>query len=61
MNQKSSVNYLCPKCLTEELIPQEVIDFFDKNDPQRVPIGPPSFQCERCGYPYMLPKGYSGS
>lgn len=40
------------------MIPQDAIDLVDTLDPERCLIGPPSFRCEKCGYPYMLPEGY---
>ena len=56
MHPEKTINYLCPKCQTEELIPQEAIDYLDSVDMERALVGPPSFRCELCGYPYMLPK-----
>jgi len=57
MKQKpKNVKYICSKCNTEELIPQDIIDYFDAIDPERRLVGPPSFKCENCGYLYMLPK-----
>ena len=55
---KPGVKYLCPQCHTEEIIPQEAIDHVDAMDPERCSLGPPSFLCESCGYPYMMPEGY---
>ena len=59
MQQQKTIKYICSKCHAEELIPQEVIDYFDSIDLERALVGPPSFQCERCSYPYMLPKQHS--
>lgn len=58
MKQHPHVKYICSKCHAEELIPQNVIDYFDAVDPERKLVGPPSFRCEKCGYPYMLPEHY---
>lgn len=55
MNNKS-VDYICPKCQTEEPIPQSVIDFFNSADPDPLFDRQPSFRCENCAYPYMIPK-----
>jgi len=59
MAKKPDIKYVCPKCNTSEFIAQDVIDFFDTIDPDRALIGPPAFQCETCGYLYMLPEGYN--
>ena len=57
MSEKT-VNYICTQCKTEELIPQSVIDFFNSVDPDPLFDRPPSFRCEKCGHPYMVPKDY---
>lgn len=58
MKNQNGVNYVCPQCHTEEIIPQDAIDYVNAIDPERCLIGPPSFLCEKCGYPYMMPEGY---
>ena len=52
------VRYKCPQCHIEEIIPQDAIHYVNAIDPERCLIGPPSFRCERCGHPYMMPKGW---
>ena len=52
------VKYICTKCLTEEDIPQSIISYFHAVDPDPLFNRPPSFSCEKCGYPYMVPKDY---
>lgn len=58
MKNQDGNKYVCPQCHTEEIIPQEAINYVNAMDPERCLIGPPSFLCEKCGYPYMMPKGY---
>ena len=55
---KSGLKYLCPQCKTEEIIPFDVIEYFDAIDPERLLVGPPTFKCEKCGYDYMKPENY---
>ena len=55
---KKTVKYICTKCLTEENIPQSVISYFHAIDPDPLFNRPPSFSCENCGHPYMVPKDY---
>lgn len=57
MSEKT-VKYICTKCLTEENIPQSVISYFHAIDPDPLFNRPPSFSCENCGHPYMVPKDY---
>ena len=56
--KKSGVKYICPECKTEEMIPQDVLEYFDATDPERLLVGPPTFKCEKCGHPYMQPERY---
>lgn len=57
MNEKT-IKYICPQCQAEEDVPQSVIDFFNAADPDPLFKRPPSFQCENCDNPYMVPKDY---
>ena len=57
MDLTPDTKYICPKCKNSELIPQNVIDYFDAIDPERAFFGPPAFRCLKCDYPYMLPEG----
>lgn len=58
MKKRRGVKYVCPQCHIEEIIPQDAIDYVNLIDPERCLIGPPSFRCEKCGHPYMMPEGY---
>ena len=56
--KKAAIKYICPKCHAEEMIPQEALEYFDAIDPERMLVGPPTFRCEKCDYPYMQPEQY---
>ena len=56
--KQSGIKYICPKCQAEETIPQDVLEYFDTVDPERLLYGPSCFRCEKCGYPYMQPEHY---
>lgn len=58
MKENSGIKYICPKCHVEEIIPFEVVEYFDLVDPERLLMGPATFRCEKCGYDYMHPERY---
>lgn len=43
MTEKSGIKYICPKCHVEEIIPFEVVEYFDLVDPERLLMGPATF------------------
>ena len=57
MSEKT-VRYICSKCNAQEDIPYSIISYFHAVDPDPLFNRPPSFSCEKCGYPYMVPKHY---
>lgn len=58
MRKNGGIKYICPRCHVEEIIPFEVVEYFDAIDPERLLIGPATFRCEKCGYDYMHPEQY---
>ncbi|NLZ34556.1 MAG: hypothetical protein GX889_06535 [Clostridiales bacterium] len=54
----SGIKYRCVQCKEEELIPKEVVEYFDKIDQSNI-NEPPSFSCEKCGG-IMRPVNYRG-
>lgn len=51
----SGVIYQCPKCGVTEIIPQDVIEYFDLVNPPDPLHGPHTFSCEKCNG-IMFPK-----
>ena len=47
-SQKKGVNYICPDCGAEEIIPYEVLEDFDMMYPEELLKGPHQFRCEKC-------------
>lgn len=58
MTENSGIKYICQKCHVEEMIPTEVVEYFDMIDPERLLSGPAIFRCKKCGDGYMEPKHY---
>lgn len=50
--------FICKNCGIKEMIPREVVEYFDKLDQGDI-SEPPSFACEKCGG-VMKPKNYKG-
>ena len=45
----SGVEYICPNCKTKEIIPKDVVDYFDEMDSIGVDNSyPPMFKCINC-------------
>jgi len=53
----SSVLFRCTTCNFEELIPKDVVDFFDIMDGGN-PSFPPRFDCQTCHFGKMQPVYY---
>jgi predicted RNA-binding Zn-ribbon protein involved in translation (DUF1610 family) len=47
---ENGIKYICPRCQVEEIIPFEVVEYFDTIDPERLLMGSATFRCEKCGY-----------
>ena len=57
-SQKKGVNYICPDCGAEEIIPYEVLEDFDMMYPEELLKGPHQFRCEKCKKGVMQPEKY---
>lgn len=55
------VKYICSNCNATEIIPHDVIGFFDVFDPERLLSGPATFTCEKCDSGYMQPDHYEAT
>jgi len=45
---KAGAIYTCPQCQHEELMPQDVLDYFDEINPPTPFSEPHRFTCEKC-------------
>lgn len=45
---KAGMLYTCPQCQHEELIPQDVLEYFDLMNPPTLFSGSHQFTCEKC-------------
>ena len=45
---KAGMLYTCHQCQYEELIPQDVLDYFEEINPPTPFSGPHQFTCEKC-------------
>lgn len=52
---KAGIRYTCQLCQHEELVPQDVLDYFDEINPPTPFSGPHQFTCEECEG-IMIPK-----
>lgn len=57
-NTSEGILYVCKECGNEEIIPEEVVEYFDIMDDGDI-NEPPTFSCENCGA-IMRPKKYHG-
>lgn len=58
MTEKFAIKYICQKCHVKEMIPSDVVEYFDIIDPERLLSGPAIFRCKKCGDGYMQPEHY---
>lgn len=52
----TTIKYVCSKCGEEELIPIDVIEYFDEINPEQLLYGEHQFRCEKCATGIMVPK-----
>lgn len=57
-SKSKGLNYICPKCRAEEIIPYEVLEDFDMMYPEEMLNGPHQFRCEKCRERIMQPEKY---
>ena len=56
--KEKGLNYICPNCGAEEIIPCEVLENFDMMCPEELLHGPHQFRCEKCEEGIMQPEEY---